>query len=93
MDEAIELEQTPEFYWDRGNVYMKIKNFKKAIIDFKISLEMKPKSASFCHSIGLGYQALEKWFKALSFFKQALEFDEKHLASLFHMGLMYQKIV
>jgi len=49
-------DRNPIHYYNRGNVYLNLKHFDKALADYQTAIQKDDMNAKFYHAIGLTYQ-------------------------------------
>ena len=56
LDLAISKAQSESsFYFDRGNVYLKMKECTLAITDYEIAMKLDPTNVMYSHQMGIAY--------------------------------------
>jgi tetratricopeptide (TPR) repeat protein len=75
------MKEAPIAFYDRGVLYLKRKEYQKAISDFSAAIKLADND-SFCHyNRGYAYYYLRKYGEALKDFKKALELYPDSLKS------------
>ncbi len=73
--DAGKINTMPEFYLLRGNAYIKLSEFNKAIIDLDRCLKINPTNAKALFLKGIVNFENSKFFKALENFDEAIKLD------------------
>jgi tetratricopeptide (TPR) repeat protein len=78
-------------YNDLGNVYLRLKEYNKAIEAFKRAIELDPTDASAYDRVGEVYSLLEQQNQARVAHQRALELDPQRYTSLLSLALIEQQ--
>lgn len=76
-------------YAYRGNCYYQLKEYNKAIRDFKESIRKTGRSLSVLNQLGLCYYELRLFDDSISVYNEALELDSKATLIYFNKALSY----
>lgn len=93
----------PIHFFNRGNVYLNLKEFQAAHTDYDESLALDANNPKFYHAKGLACQneadlTSDKEretvlvHQAIDFFGHAVKCSETFYASILHQGLMFRRI-
>jgi tetratricopeptide (TPR) repeat protein len=85
-DKAIKIYENPEFYLNRGNVYLDLEKFYQAQLDFKKAIELGTVNNTIFLAIGLTYYELGDYKSASLYFDKQLKNDKNNLSALLHRG-------
>ena len=83
---AIDMEDTPEAFFQRGIVRYNMSKFDEAIDDFNYSINMAPDNDLAFNSIGLIYAVQEKYEKSIEFFNKAIEINPENAEAYYNRG-------
>ena len=64
---------TAESYFNSGNNYLNLKEYKKAIADYTQAIQLNPHDADFYYNRGLAYYKLKEYEKAEADYNQATQ--------------------
>ena len=64
---------TAESYFNSGNNYLKLKEYKKAEADYNQAIQLNPHNADFYYNRGLAYYKLKEYEKAEADYNQAIQ--------------------
>ncbi len=79
-------------YLIRGNAYIGLQQYHKAIADLTAALVFEPKSAIIYNNRGFAYKNLQEYKKALADFSKALEIDPQLHRSYVHRGAILMNL-
>jgi tetratricopeptide (TPR) repeat protein len=83
----------PNFYFNRGNARLALKETGRAMSDFVEAARIAPGDARYVHAVGLAHQqAKGEEQQALEHFDRAIELNPDHIPSLYHRGLMLHSL-
>ena len=88
---AASLQKDHEVFHQRGLIYYKLKNYRKALTDFQESLKYEDNYLSFNH-LGLCYNALGQPKEAMSCFDKALDKAPSFKESWANLGQSYKDV-
>ncbi|MGB0861593.1 MAG: tetratricopeptide repeat protein [Saprospiraceae bacterium] len=99
-DEAIEgfsrlIAGYPEFvkaYFFRGYAYLKKKDYKNALADFKIASELDKKNDKVFFYIGKIYYDQGQYQDAIGYFSKAISLNPRHTSALNDRGMAYYQL-
>ena len=86
---AKEPENAVYYYLNRGNCYLFLEDYKKAIEDYNKAIELNPENADFYSNRGICYLFLEDYEKALEDFNNAIELDPNNAQFYLARGNYY----
>ena len=72
----IKMEPTADNYDSRGNIYMKMKDYDRALKDFEQAIKLDPKNASAYDSRADLYMIQKKYDKAVADYDRAIKFED-----------------
>ncbi|CAC9984241.1 hypothetical protein [uncultured Gammaproteobacteria bacterium] len=75
-----EKDDKSKAFYNRGNIYMSLGEYQKAINDYDQAIAINPKDARSFYNRGLSYRKLEKEEKAIKDFKKAQDLDPSIIA-------------
>lgn len=85
----IESADYADYYSNIGQAYVDVKNYPKAIITLKKSLEIKPGSIITTVVLGEAYYRSKMYKEAINVFETVLKVDENNIAALQFIGNAY----
>ena len=85
----MEENKDKEYYFNKGNEYLKKGEYKKAIENFTKAIELDERDKEAYFNRGLAYSCLEEYEKAIEDFTNAIDIDEKHKDAYFFRGNIY----
>jgi len=71
----------------RGNRFLEQKQYRKAVIEFKVSAQNAPRSAEPVYQLGMTYLAAKVPRMAYETFRQAVALDPKHEGAQYQLAL------
>ncbi len=75
-----------------GFIYLKEKNFDKAIEEFKIAIKLNPKRAYSYNNLGVAYKALGKTGEAIALYKEAIALKPDYAQAYNNLANIYQNM-
>ena len=75
-----EKDDKSKAFYNRGNIYMSLGEYQKAINDYDQAIALNPKDARSFYNRGLSYRKLEKEEKAIEDLKRAQDLDPSIIA-------------
>jgi tetratricopeptide (TPR) repeat protein len=88
---AIELEENPNYYFNRAKVYLYNQRYDEAISDFIRTIELNPKDYEAFNQIGYCYYAQKNYTEAEEYFLSALDINYMYTPACYNLGLVYEK--
>jgi len=79
-------------YWDRGETYLRVKNYDAAIADFKTALEKSPNFGRAYRSLGEAYRGQGDFPTALVQHVKSIELEPDNPSFYHERGITYQKM-
>jgi len=76
-------------YINRGDLYYKIKDFEKAIADYKFAIELNPSNFDLYLALGSSYRNLKNYDDAIKNLKIALEHNSSMVKAYSELGYIY----
>ncbi len=94
LTKLIELNDSniAEKYNNRGNAYLKIKNFELALNDFNSAIKLEPFYANYIFSRAYLYQTTGKLLEAISEYDRVIELDPDNCIALTNRGEAYYEL-
>src|SRR5208283_97365 len=90
-NKAIELNpKDADAYYNRGNAYKVLRNFKQAISDYNKAIELDPKDADAYRNRGIAYKVLGNFEQAINDYSKAIELDPKDADAYYNRGVVNQ---
>ncbi len=90
IEMAIKIGEPLEpYYYNRGLVYLKIKDYEKSIYDLTIARALNPHKVMIYCNRGIAYYQLGQYDAALADFNMALELEPHSAIAYFGRGLTY----
>ena len=74
---------------NRGNAFRALRQYKKALADYRIAVRLDPKSPIPYNNRGIAYRDLNQYKKAIANFNAALRLDPKNARAFYNRGLVY----
>lgn len=98
LDETIKIATKAKEYDDEnylydfiiGTVYMKTRDFEKALVPLEASLEKSEDNLGILNSLGTCYMALSRSEDAIKTYEKAIELNPKSAMAYFNLGSAYQ---
>ncbi len=84
--------QDSNAYYNRGNVYLEIKEYDKAIVDFSKLIEINPQYAEAYNDRGYAYYLKKDYDKAITDYSKAININPKLLKSYHNRKEAYRAI-
>lgn len=75
-----------------GVIYLKLKDYDKAIFWTKKALEIEPKNHAIYNNLGAIYLILGKLYDAINFFSEALRLKPDYAQAYNSLGIIYKKL-
>lgn len=85
----IESADYADYYSNIGQAYVDVKNYPKAIVSLKKSLEIKPGIVITTIVLGEAYYRSKMYKEAIEVFEKALKVDDKNVTALQFIGNAY----
>jgi tetratricopeptide (TPR) repeat protein len=76
-------------YFNRGNAFFKMNNFKSALKSYLRAIEIGPAPAELYFNCGQAYFRLDKMDESLDMFNKTVALDRKNYAAYYNMGCVY----
>ena len=76
-------------YYQRGAIYVKLKEYTSAISDFTSTIRIKPNLANPYYSRGITYSLLKEYRYAISDYTSAIRLDPDNAKAYFNRGQAY----
>jgi tetratricopeptide (TPR) repeat protein len=90
FSKAILINNFPDAYKDRGNIYIRQGNYDMGIKDYKKALEYKPNDARMCYNLALALkEGKNDNDSALYYYKKAIEYDNSQKEAYNGIGNIY----
>lgn len=86
---ALRINPNAVDYQARGNLYMEIRYFEKAISDYSKVVELDPQNAEAYNSRGVAYHCLGEEDRCIDDIKKAIELDPDYSAGYRNLGVSY----
>jgi len=82
IEQAIDLQQAPEFFAFKGDFYIRHDNFERALEQYRLAANLSPKDPEIRMRLGFILRILQRPKDAIEAFDKALEFEPDHLEAL-----------
>lgn len=88
---AMQYDNTnPEVYYELGQVNAFIKNYNEAILHYKKSIQINPKSAKYYMAIADAYEQIGNTYEQKDALLMASSVDENNTGVLYKLALLYE---
>ena len=87
-----EKDDKSKAFYNRGNIYMSLGEYQKAINDYDQAIAINPKDAMVFCNRGFAYANLGEHQKAINDYDQAIAINPKDARSFYNRGLSYRKL-
>ena len=93
IDDGLRIYPSSSIMWTKkGEVDLKMSNYKDAITDCIKSINLGDSSAINFRTIGAGYYWIEKYDSAITFLNNAVKIMEKDPSAYFYLGMCYKAL-
>lgn len=89
---AIELDENPDYYFNRAKVYLVNKRYDEAVTDYIRTIELNPKDYEAFNQIGYCYYNMQEYTQAEEYFLSALDINYMYTPACYNLGLVYENL-
>ncbi|MDE6202675.1 MAG: tetratricopeptide repeat protein [Lachnospiraceae bacterium] len=87
-----EKEQSPEAFYQKGNVYRRLEKYEEAINAYTKAIELNPEYSAAYNSCGLTYNKLGRYAEAINDFTKAILINPKYATAYNNRGFAHKAI-
>jgi len=89
---SLELNEHAVAYYNRGNAYLELHEYAKAIKDFDKAIELSPNYAEAYNNRGVAYAELGEYKRAIKDYDKAIELNPDDAEAYYNRGIAYARL-